>query len=105
MAWNSWASRDDLTMAWTAPVARIPIGVAIMRKPTTTEELLRTPESISGVSPLPVPSSAGDNRPYISNLAGQLADTRLFAHFVDSIGPAGGRIFSGLDTHSAGGVF
>lgn len=81
--------------ACSLPVARISIGDAIMRKLTATEKLSRTPESLLGVSPLPVPSSAGDNRPYISNLAGQLADTRFagstcFAHFVGSIRFVGG---------------
>jgi len=44
-----------------------------------TDSSLATPAVLSGVSRLLVPSSAGDNRPYISNLAGKLADAPLFS--------------------------
>jgi hypothetical protein len=91
IAWMSRFGRDArVAVAGNAPVARISIGVATMRKLKATEKLSQTPTSFWGVSPLPVPSSAGDNRPYISNLAGQLADTPHFACFAGSILHAGG---------------
>jgi hypothetical protein len=56
-----------------ARVAHHSIGDA-MSYQQATDYSQTAPAEISGVSLLPVPSSAGDNRPYISNLAGKLAD-------------------------------
>ena len=67
-----------VVVSWAAPPARFPIGEALMCDRTATDDSLGTPEMIWGVSLIPVPSSAGDNRPYISNLAGNLAGAPRF---------------------------
>lgn len=57
-------------------MARHSIGDA-MSNILATDKLLSRQRSLWGASLLPLPSSAGDNRPYISNLAGKLAGAQL----------------------------
>ena len=62
-----------------ARVAHHSIGDA-MSITLATDYSQAAPAEISGVSLLLVPSSAGDNRPYISNLAEKLADAPTPIH-------------------------
>ena len=66
--------REDLAVSAHARTAH-PIGDAMSMHATTDDTRLT---QLLGVSLLLMPSSAGDNRPYISNLAGKLADACSF---------------------------